>query len=63
MIKSYIQQIGVTTKRVILTKFYRDVDAQALLGIEQTLEGMRVIKIKLSPETGEKLYEWIGGDN
>jgi len=63
LIKSYIQQIGVTTKRVILTKFYRDVDAQALLGIEQTLEGMRVIKIKLSPETGEKLYEWIGGDN
>jgi len=63
MIKSYIQRLGVTTKRVILTKFYRDVDAQALLGIEQTLEGMRVIKIKLSPETGEKLYEWIGGDD
>lgn len=59
-IKSYIQDIGTTTRRVLLSKFYRDIDGEALAKIETTLLQMGVISIKIIPGTTDKLYVWIG---
>lgn len=58
----YIQQVGITTRKLLMQKFYRDIDAQTLANVETTMIQMGVVKIKLLPDTGEKSYEWIGGE-
>jgi hypothetical protein len=60
-VKEYIQLMGSTTRKVLLAKFYRDVDGPTLRTIEETLDQMKLIKIKLLPQDGDKLYTWIGG--
>lgn len=62
-IKNYIRQMGITSHKVLLRQFYRDVDVQALNEIENTLLAMRVITVKLVPETKDKMYTWIGEGN
>lgn len=59
---SYIKKIGITTRKALMQKFYRDVDAQTLGAIEATMMQMGTVKIKLLPQDGDKLYEWIGED-
>ncbi len=62
-IMNYIKMMHATTRKVVLAKFYRDVDGQTLKGIEETLEQMKMIKVSLLPKDGDKLYTYIGKDN
>lgn len=57
-IKDYIEKVGITTRKQILTRFYRDVDAMTLNGVEETLRQMGCIKIKLLMDTQDKAYTW-----
>lgn len=59
-IMGFIKDMGITTKKVVLMKFYRDVTADDLGRIEATLVGMGVIKVKLLSDTKEYVYEWVG---
>lgn len=59
-IKNFIQQMGMTTRKALLMKFYRDLTPMELGVIEQTLEQMKLIKIKLLVDSADKLYTWIG---
>lgn len=56
-IKDYIEQVKFTTRATVLARFYRDVDANTLTGIETTLREMGVLKVKLIPGTTDKFYE------
>jgi len=58
---NYIKVLGVTTRSLLLAKFYRDVDANTLKIIEEVMMQMKVVRITLKPNDGEKVYEWIGG--
>lgn len=59
-IKEYIQQMKVTTRKVLLTKFYRDIDSEALAKIENTLLQMGVIKSSIVPsDPHNKVYKWV----
>lgn len=61
-VMSFIQSMGTTTRRMIMERFYRDIDPATLAGIEQTLQQMGKIKIKLVPQTPhgpDKVYTWI----
>lgn len=57
---NYIKQVGCTTRKLVLQKFYRDIDPQTLAQVEQLMEQMKVVKITLKPETADKVYTWIG---
>lgn len=56
---SYIEKVGTTTRKMVLQQFYRDIDAFTLSNIEQLMTQMGVVKIKLLPDKGDKLYTWI----
>lgn len=58
-VRNYIQQFGITTRSIVLTKFWRDIDAESLSRVESTLSQMGVVKISLT-KGGDKTYEWIG---
>ncbi len=59
-IKNYIQGIGVTTRKILLAKFYRDIDSEALKKIEATLVEMGVIQVGIIKEDpSNKFYKWI----
>lgn len=58
-VMNYIRQMGTTTRSVLMAKFYRDMDSFALKGIEEQLTQMKVINIRLLPDSGEKVYTWI----
>lgn len=58
-IKNYIQRVKITTRKMILQRFYRDVDSQTLTQVEETLRQMGCIKVKLLIEQQDKSYEWI----
>ncbi len=60
VIRNYIEQVGITTRSVVMQKFYRDITPMDLAVIEQTLEQLKVIKIKLMMDSGDKVYNWIG---
>lgn len=60
LIKDYIQKMGITTRKSLMQKFYRDIDPMGMSVVEQSLREMGVIKVTLKPEIGEKVYEWIG---
>lgn len=62
VIINYIKQVKITTRKLLLQKFYRDIDPITLANIEALMTQMGVVKIKLQPESGDKQYEWIGGD-
>ncbi len=59
-VMDFIRAMGTTTRRTLLEKYYRDIDLQALVAVEQTLLQLGKIKIRLLPETQDKLYTWIG---
>jgi hypothetical protein len=47
VIKEYIEKVGITTRKQILQRFYRDVDAFTLSNIEDTLRQMGFMSVKL----------------
>lgn len=59
----YIRTLGITTRSVLLAKFYRDVDSSTLKLIEEVMMQMKVVKITLNPKDGDKVYEWTGPRN
>lgn len=59
-IKNYIERVGITTRKMVLQRFYRDVDAFTLTQVEETLRQMGCVKIKLIIDQQDKSYEWIG---
>lgn len=61
-IKDYIQKIGFTTRQLVLQKFYRDISADDLARVEQILQQMKLVKVTMVPESGDKSYQWIGPD-
>lgn len=58
MVKSYIQGVGVTTRKTLMMRFYRDLTPAELGEIEMTLHQMGVLEIKLIPGNNDKLYTW-----
>lgn len=62
VIIEYIKKVGITTRSLVLQRFYRDVDAFTLSNIEQLMTQMGVVKIKLLVEAADKQYTWIGGE-
>lgn len=58
----FIKSVGTVMKSDILKRYYRDIDANTLLQIENTMVAGRLVKIKLVPATGDKMYTWIGDD-
>lgn len=50
---------GISMRSVILSKFYHDIDAEALDKIETTLTRMGVISVKPIKKGMDKLYEFI----
>lgn len=62
-ILEFIKLVKFSTRRIILSKFYRDVDSFTLQGIEATLMQMGVVEVKIHPtDTGNKTYKWVGED-
>lgn len=59
-VMTYIRTLGITTRSTLLAKFYRDVDANTLKIIEEVMHQMKVVKIELIPDSGDKSYKWIG---
>lgn len=60
IILNYIKKVGITTRKALMQKFYRDVDPQTLANIEATMQHLKVVQIKLIPEQADKMYTWIG---
>lgn len=58
----YVKLMGSTTRSVLLAKFYRDIDSFTLRAIEDTMQQLKVVEIRLLPDKGEKLYIWTGVD-
>jgi uncharacterized protein YerC len=59
---SYVKKVGITTRKLLLNQFYRDIDTNTLNEIEMTMQRMGVVKVKLLMSDGDKQYEWIGGE-
>jgi hypothetical protein len=61
IIKNYLQKMRITTRKILMAKFYRDIDAQTLATIEETLKNAGMISVTLEPKTADKTYKWIAG--
>lgn len=59
-VMNYIRVTGITTRTMLMSRFYRDVDASTLKIIEEVMVQMKVVKITVMPDTGDRKYEWIG---
>jgi hypothetical protein len=58
----FVKKLGITTRKLVLHQFYRDIDPDTLSKIEVTMIQMGVARITMMPEQKDKKYEWIGGD-
>lgn len=56
----YIRNMGITTRAVLMGRFYRDVDSGTLKQIEEQLQQMKLIEVKVIPDKNERVYTWIG---
>ena len=63
IIKNYIEKFGTTTRKLVLRKFWRDIDADTLTQVEKNLEGSGLIQVKNLFKEQDKIYTWIGGDS
>ena len=59
-VMGYIKSVRTTTRKILLQKFYRDLDPNTLAQVESLMTQMGVLKIKLMPEHADKQYTWIG---
>lgn len=57
-IKDWIEKVGITTRKQVLQRFYRDVDVQTMNIVEETLRQMGCIKIKPTKDMLDKVYTW-----
>jgi hypothetical protein len=57
---NFIKNIKTTTRKMVLQKFYRDIDPMTLSNVEVLMQQMGVVKITLLPQQADKLYTWIG---
>ena len=56
-LKDYIEKVGITTRGQLLQRFYRDVDANTMSTIEDTLRQMGFMSVKLvDGNPNEKVY-------
>lgn len=62
-IKNYIQKIGTTTRKLLMQRFYRDIEPEGLVRVEETLKQMKLIMVRLVPDANDKIYTWIGEDD
>jgi hypothetical protein len=60
LVMNFVREQGTTTRKMLLSKYFRDLEPMALTIAEQTLQQMGVIKIKLIPEHQDKMYQWVG---
>ena len=58
-ILDFIKMMRITTSKVVLAKFYRDVDADVLHKIEATMREMGAVKISLIAKSNDRSYTWI----
>lgn len=56
----YVKAVGTTTRSLLLTRFYRDIDVNTMKEVETTLENMKVVQIKFLLDKQEKVFTWIG---
>ena len=59
-VMQYISLVGITTRKLVLQKFYHDVDSMGLRAIEETMTQLGNVKITLIDKGQDKKYEWIG---
>ncbi len=59
-VKQYIKNMNVTTRKVLLAKFYRDLTPVDLEMFEKTLAQMGLVRSEITPGTADKVYFWIG---
>ena len=59
-VMGYIKSVRTTPRKILLQKFYRDLDPNTLAQVESLMTQMGVLKIKLMPEQADKQYTWIG---
>lgn len=59
-IKDYVEKFGVTTRKVVFARYYRDLDTDELTRIERALEVAGLVKVTVMPAHGDKTYTWIG---
>jgi len=58
---NYLKENRLTTRELVMRKFYRDIDLDAFLKIEETLERhMKVVQVTHNTESKQVVYRWIG---
>lgn len=57
-VKDWIEKVQITTRKQVLQRFYRDVDAQTMNVVEETLRQMGCIKIRPTKDMQDKIYTW-----
>lgn len=62
-IKNYLEKMRITTRKHIVSRFYRDVDAATMNVVEETLRQMGVITVKPTKDMLDKIYTWVGNDD
>lgn len=62
VVMNFIKDMSMTTRKVIMGRFFRDIDPLTFAQIEQTLLQMGVIKMQIAPGGGDRVYTWIGGN-
>ena len=62
-IKKYIEKVKITTRKTVLRRFYRDVDANTMSVIEDTLRQIGAIEVGILKGSLDKTYRWVGEDN
>lgn len=60
-IMNFIANFGSSTRKILMQRFHRDVDAEALRKIEDTMRSMGVVQIRVNPkDPHDVLYVWTG---
>lgn len=55
----YISKVKVVSRRDLLRKFYRDIDAGTMKIIEETMDHMKIVETSHNLEGGDRIYKWI----
>ena len=55
----YIQRVKVVSRKDVMRKFHRDVDPQTMKIIEDVMDQMKVVKIQVLLDSGDRVYTWI----
>lgn len=58
-IKNFIEKVSITTRKMVLQRFYRDVDTNTMNMIEETLRQAGIIEVGLVRGTQDKTYRYV----